>query len=1195
MNNNQRHLPAMTLETKHSHLDETISGASCSPPSRAESVSQPKTLGNPACPLQKRLKKAFVRPLLHIGLTIFGGLCTACAPWGEPDTNAPTAEQASADALEQAFQNPPMEARPRVWWHWMNGNITEEGVSRDLEWMARIGIGGVQNFDAALSTPQVVTDRLSYMSPKWQTVFKSAVTKANALDLEFGIASSPGWSITGGPWVPPEDAMKKLVWSETTLNANSTFEGKLPLPPAVTGPYQEIPKAKKRDSVGEAVPERFYRDIKVFAYPMSPQYELSQEPEIAINGSVINPNDIVDGDLTTGIPLPAKTDSGPGAMEFDYGSPQTVRSIRVFIKNPPSAMTSGPLIPVLEASTDGENWRKVTDISLSHVPSTVSFTPTTAKHFKLTFRHGTPANPPQFDIAPGVDFGAMAALSAGAPPKPPRLVEARLFGAPKVTNFEQKAGFAIADEYYELRTEDSEHNFSGVAPEQVIDLTDRMSEDGTLNWSPPHGSWKIIRLGYSLTGTTNHPATLEATGLEVDKYDSTAVEKYLNTYLDKYRAILGDDLIGEHGLGALLTDSIEAGPANWTPGMIEHFKRLRGYDPTPWIPALTGHIVGSQKESDAFLYDYRRTLADLVVTEHYETVARVAHERGLMVYGESLEGTREFSSLGDDLEMRRFADIPMAALWAYSEKAGPASRYIADMRGAASVAHIYGKRVVAAESLTSILAPWAHSPESLQPMIDTVFLNGINRPVIHTSVHQPLDSKFPGLSLSVFGQFFNRHETWAEMAKPWIDYISRNSYLLQQGHNVADVAYFYGEETPVGVMASDTYMTDVPEHYAYDFIPPHALLNEVSVKEGDLVTNGGARYKVLFLSGTSEYMTLRTLQRVFDLANSGATIAGLPPKQSPNLTDDSEEFIELVDQMWNGDTVSQIGRGQVIQTNNVEDALKRMAVKPAFSTEESVSSVGFVQRRIDNGDIYYVSNQSDAKKFDAHFRVSGKVPEIWHADTGAVEQTSYRQEDGITIVPLDMRERQSFFVVFREPTTKKSLTVSPVELSAVADIKGPWKVAFQEGRGAPSGSTFNDLKSLSDHENPGIKYFSGTATYTNSFQVPREVKPGSSVLLDLGNVGDVAEVFVNGEYAGTVWKKPYQLKVDQYLEEGENALEVRVANLWVNRLIGDQQPDANPITYTSIKTYSPSAPLRSSGLIGPVRLLSPNTPTNGKQ
>ena len=748
-----------------------------------------------------------------------------------------------------------------------------------------------------------------------------------------------------------------------------------------------------------------------------------------------------------------------------------------------------------------------------------------------------------------------------------------------------KAGFSVADDYYNLDAE-AGSDVPGIAPQSVINLTDKMDATGQLNWTPPGGRWKVLRLGWSLEGTLNHPATREATGLEVDEYDSVAVGRYINHYLDSYAEALGPDLMARHVLQTQNNDSTEIGPSNWTPAILSQFQRLRGYDPRPWLPALTGTIVGSRTQSDAFLYDFRRTLADLVVTEHYGTLAKALHARGMRQYAEALECCR--LELGDDMAMRRYADMPMAALWTYDPKIGPSPTSLADMRGASSVAHIYGGNLASTESMTSVNAAWYYAPVNLkQYMTDLEFATGINLPVIPFTVLQPADDKVPGLTVMWYGQHFSRTESWAEMARPWIDYIARNSFLLQQGRNVADVALFYGEDAPLIDLYAPAQPADAPVRYAYDYLNADALLGELKVEGHEIVTSGGARYRLLYLGGTSRHMTLPVLRRVEELASAGAIIAGEAPESSPSLNDNKTEFAALVKRLWGGGAVTQVGRGKIVGSRDVEGVLQSEGISPDFSYMGATpdSQILFVHRRISDGDIYFVNNRKmREERVEAQFRAKGKVPEIWRAETGTSEPVSYRIEGDHTIVPLDLASEDSFFVVFRKPTLAQSATYAKKQLVPIAELSGAWTVVFQPGRGAPPSITLAKLGSLSDQSDPAVKYFSGIATYTKSFTLPKGASPGTPLWLDLGQVGDLAEVSVNGRQAGAVWHAPYQLEIGRLVKQGTNQLEVRVADRWVNRLIGDAQPGAKKVTWTSLDTFKVDAPLLPSGLIGPVIL-----------
>ncbi len=1113
-------------------------------------------------------------------------MVAACAMATALAADTGLSQPAPANTLEAGFFNPPKSARPRVWWHWLNGNITKAGIAQDLDWMERVGIGGLQNFDVDLNTPVLVKNRLVYMTPEWKDAFRFAASEAERRGLELAIAASPGWSETGGPWVAPKDGLKKLVWSETLVAGGKRFNGKLASAPGTTGPFLDLPLFDPLAALsGNApkAPPQYTGEVGVFAVPVGAA-ALPTPVARDRNDESLDVGAITDVSLASGVDLPRGSAAAPASVTLDYGKPVTVRSATLFIPGAAVMFFGSTLEPHLEASVDSYNWKSLGVIPAMQVPTTISFAPVTARLFRVTLKPKAGAGANMGNPAPGIEPPAFFAAMADAGSKTHRIAQFALSPDARIDRFEAKAGFEIERNYYDLGPADA--SAAAIAPGQVINLTDRLKPDGTVDWTPPKGNWKVIRLGYSLLGTTNHPAPAEATGLEVDKFDGDAVRGYIEHYIGMYRDAAGNDLLGKAGVRAILTDSIEVGAANWTPKMIAQFQRLRGYDPTPWLPALTGVVIGSREQSDRFLYDYRRTLADLMASEHYGTVARIAHENGLKVYGEALEDHRP--SLGDDMEMRRHTDVPMSALWTYPQGGKPNPSYVADMKGAASVAHVYGQNLVAAESMTSALSYWADSPRTLKHAIDLEFVTGVNRPVIHTSVHSPDEAGQPGLSLMIFGQYFNRHEAWAELAKPWVDYISRNGFMLQQGRNYADVAYFYGEEAPLTALYGDHPVADAPTSHAYDFVNPGALFDALSNDGDELVSTGGARYKVLYLGGSSRMMTLPMLKRIATLVEGGATVVGKAPTGSPGLIDNTAEYAALVAKLWPGSATAKVGQGRVVASNEIEAALASIGITPdfSFSGGQADTDLPFVHRRLDDGDSYFIVNRKGrAESIEARFGVTGKAPELWDAETGAIRPLSYRIEGGETIVPLTLGGEESVHVVFRRPTTATALTVARYEPSVLATLSGPWTVSFQPDRGAPASIMLAALGPLNEQTDPGVKYFSGIASYTRTFAAPKGWKAGQPLWLDLGEVREVAEVKVNGMQAGFAWHAPYRVDITKAVKPGQNTVEVRIGNLWANRLIGDAQPGANKLTNTALPTYRASAPLQKSGLIGPVVLM----------
>jgi hypothetical protein len=1085
----------------------------------------------------------------------------------------PETSFAQAD-LEAAFRNPPPAARPRVWWHWMNGNITQDGIRKDLEWMKRVGIGGFQNFDASLATPQIVDRRLVYMTPEWKEAFQFAVTLAAELGMEVAIAGSPGWSESGGPWVPAKDGMKKYVWTATRVSGGAPFSGRLLKPADTTGPIQNarfvdsLPIADHR-----AEPPRYYADALVVAYrrPASDVPFADWNPKITSSGGKFEIAQLTDGDLATTSFLPPAAVGEDTWIQFELPEPHTVKALTI---------ASGDVAPrfqgvvdrrSLQASDDGSQFREVVKIPTTRVPyTTLAIPPVEARFFRVTFKTLAPQ--------PNRLAQLLGLPQTEAKPSGTDVAEIVLHDSYRIHRLEEKAGFVPEPALERFVTPESSHP---LAESDVVELTSRMKADGSLDWDPPPGDWVVLRLGYSLLGIKNHPASPEATGLEVDKLDARAVADYLTTYLDQYAEATGG-LMGKDGVQFMITDSYEAGGANWTAALPAEFRKRRGYDLASWVPVLTGQIIRSSTASERFLWDFRRTLAELMAENHYDQIGELLRERGMGRYTESHENGR--AMIADGMEVKRKANVPMSAMWTPSVvSGGDSTRYQADIRESASVAHLYGQNLVAAESLTALGLfgrAWSYSPENLKPTADLELASGLNRFVIHTSVHQPTDDEIPGLGLGPFGQWFTRHETWAEYAGAWTDYLSRSSYLLQQGRAAADILYFYGEDTNITALFGQK-LPDIPEGYELDFVNADALVNVVQAKDGRLTTPSGMIYRVLVLDENARRMSLPVLEKIRDLVADGILVTGVRPETTPSLADDETRFRSIVEKVW--------GSGyKNVSTRPLADVLaaNRLPADFTYTRPQPDTKLLYVHRTLPETEIYWLNNRRDRpEEIEASFRVAGKKPELWRADTGEVAKASYRIENGRTLVPLRLEPNDALFVVFREDASSDSETVPQTTAQELVTVKGPWNVSFQPGRGAPASATFDELASWSESGDAGIKYFSGTAAYETRFELA-PVAAGARIVLDLGGVKDLAEVLVNSKSLGVVWKRPFRIDVSSAVVAGENSLEVRVTNLWVNRLIGDAQPNAKRIAYTTMPFYETGSPLLPSGLLGPVKVLA---------
>ena len=1067
--------------------------------------------------------------------------------------------EANKDELYQGFVEPPQEAKPQVWWHWMNGNITKDGIRKDLIWMKNSGIGGFHHFDVDLVTEQVVEKRLIYMQDDWKDAFRYAISLADSLGLEATIASSPGWSNTGGPWVKPENAMKKLTWREFIVDGGTKQTIQMPEPYDKTGGFQNSKAPENTiDFYLSKTKEKYYEDIAVVAVKIQSN-DKATNAKLTSSGGKFTVEQLTDGNLENSSLLPADDKNGFAWIQYEFNEPTSVKAVSVVdgYTRDQFDVSPGKVTKRLEASDDGTEWMLVCDVPRGNVyQQTVSFPAVKAKYFRMTFDNL---------------LEEIVYLPTYNKPKPgTNVAEFALYTSSKINHAEEKAGFAAPYDMMKYVTADDPDPLPEIA--DVVDLTSMVDEKGLLKWDVPEGTWKVYRFGCSLTGKENGPAPKEATGLEVDKLNAEAVRDYMNEYINMYMEASGG-MMGDHGLKYILIDSYEAECANWTRKMLEEFEARRGYSLLPWMPVLTGQIIGSAEKSEQFLWDWRKTLGELVSENLYGQVEKIAEEHGMKCYFEGHESQRVY--ITDGMDVKKYAAFPMAAIWTLDDKDELFNAYQCDIRESASVAHIYGQNIVAAESFTARGVPekaYKYYPGNLKTVADRELYYGLNRFVIHESAHQPLDDKRPGVGLLRFGQWFTRHETWAAQAKAWMDYLGRSSYMMQQGKYVADILYFYGEDNcVVGLFQQN--LPDIPSGYSFDYASADVILNQITAKKGNLVTETGMTYKILAIDGNARSMSLPVLRKIAQLAKQGVTICGQVPEYQPSLSGDKAEFDKLVAEVWGS------GKKNVLGGKSAGEALAALGIKPDFMADD-MENVRFVHRTLGGAEIYWVNNASDeAKHIKATFRTAGKKPELWHPETGQVEQLSYLIKDGVTEVDLSLVERDAVFIVFCDKAEANEVILQTATETKLCGIDTPWEVTFGEKT-----VTFEQLASYTELKDLDIKYFSGTATYRNSFQL--DETGNAKFKLNLGDVQCIAEVEVNGNAMGTLWKTPYSVDITQAVKQGENEIVVKVTNLWVNRIIGDQQPGCKvKTTYQPYQFYNAGSRLLPSGLIGPVDLV----------
>jgi len=714
-----------------------------------------------------------------------------------------------------------------------------------------------------------------------------------------------------------------------------------------------------------------------------------------------------------------------------------------------------------------------------------------------------------------------------------------------------------------------------VSPDAIKNVTE-FSKNGVLDWEVPEGKWVIRRMAMLPTGVTNSPAAPEATGPEIDKMSKKHVAFHFDAFIgDILKRIPEAD---RKTFKVVVQDSYETGGQNWTDDMISVFKERYGYDPVPYLPVLEGTVVGNPDISDRFLWDLRRLIADRVSYDYVGGLRDVCHQHGLTTW---LENYGHWGFPGEFLQYGGQSDEIAGEFWSEGSLGD------IENRAASSCGHIYGKRRVWAESFTSGGPAFGRYPYQMKQRGDRFFTEGINSSLLHVYIHQPFEDREPGLD-AWFGNEFNRKNTWFSQMDVFTGYLKRCNFMLQRGDYVADVAYFIGEDAPkmTGICTPE-----LPAGYSFDYINGEVLLQRASVEDGRIVLPSGMKYRLLVLPQL-ETMRPEILQKIKELLQAGACVIGPAPKYSPSLSDypaADRKVQALASELWGDQTesVRTIGKGRLFMpATSLQPVLEALNVKSDMRVN-SGTPVLFIHRATDEGDIYFISNQSETPvDINPSFRVAGKLPELWNPLTAEIRLLpEFTCADGVTTVPVRLEGFESSFIIFRKKGTPAKTTARNYPVKEVlATVSSPWQVDFEKGkRGPEEAVTFPALQDWTESTDPSIRYFSGKAIYTN--RITLDELPQKALYLDLGKVMVMAKVKINGQYVGGVWTTPYRLPVGDFLRKGENLIEVEVVNNWRNRLIGDASlPEKERGTWTNVNPWNADSPLQSSGLIGPVEI-----------
>ena len=1044
------------------------------------------------------------------------------------------------NALEAGFMNPAEKVQTSVYWYWISGNISEEGVKKDLYSMKEAGINRAFIGNIGLEGIHTPYKTVPFYSEEWWKILHAALKTATELGIEIGIFNSPGWSQSGGPWVKPEQAMRYLASVKAEVSG---------------GKQVEVVLAK---------PDKDFQDVRVIAFPSVEKKATrlsAANAKVTSAMSLQNLNSLIDGDKETAVLFTEKSEK-PVAIDFRTDQPFTLRSLQIFPARQPIQTNARLLVK------ENGGYRMLSEFKIDrfnanlnvgfdpYAPVVISVPETTASEFRLELAN----------TASGMGLGEVEFLSLPAVERYPEKTLAKMFQTPLPYWHEYQ---------WPVQPEVGDPSLV-IDPGKVLDISAFLQGD-RLVWKAPAGEWTILRTGMLPTGVTNSPADPEATGLEIDKMSRKHVEAHFEAFMGEiYRRIPAED---RACWKVVVQDSYETGGQNFTDDFLSEFQARYGYDPLPFLPAYEGYVVGSEDRSDRFLWDLRRLIADKVAYDYVGGLREVCHKYGLTTW---LENYGHWGFPGEFLQYGGQSDEIGGEFWSFGDLGN------IENRAASSCGHIYGKQKISAESFTSGGTPFSCYPAMMKQRGDRFFTEGINNTLLHVYISQPSEEREPGMN-AWFSSEFNRLNTWYPQMDLFTSYLKRVNYMLQQGLNIADVAYFIGEDAPKMTGIVDP---ELPKGYQFDYINAEVIERDLFVKDGLLTLPHGTQYRILVLPKL-ETMRPELLAKIKKLIEDGAVVLGPAPKRSPSgesFPVADRQVKKLADELWSGldgRSVKAVkrGKGELLFGMTMEEALKHIGCVPDCGLPAD-APVLYGHRSAEDADIYFISNQKDEMiEIRPEFRIRSRQPELWDATTGRIRTLpAYEETAAGTVVPLKLYPYESAFIVFRRSATKAEetgLQLNYPVLQTLVRLDAPWKVSFEEKRRGPASQTFARLEDISKNENPDIRYYSGTIWYETEFKLKK--KPEGELYLNLNDVGVMAKVKINGQYAGGVWTAPYRVNVTDLVRKGKNKVEIEVVTTWMNRLIGDSGlPESERKTWTPCNSWKPTDTLQKSGLVGPV-------------
>lgn len=1057
-----------------------------------------------------------------------------------------------SDAL-YGFENPQDSTQTKVWWFHGETETTKEGITADLEAFKAVGVGGVVYYDQSHGKAEKA---LPAFDDQWWEMLEFSSKEAHRLGLTFEVHVSNGF-VAGGPWINYENGMQRLCANEMIIDGGRYFEGKID-PPASAYPYR--------------------KDVAVIALPIAENHSISRFEKFRVTSNIPNlaaENIFAPSAGITRIPVTSqegvyidmKFDKDFVARSISYElRPQgKATTSATNVPGPPAETFQGtgyrilPVIGQLEASEDGVTYRKVCDLQPIYraherwQQKTISFDAVKAKYYRLHLHDW-------WD-----DLMTTKELQIGS---------VQLSSFAKVDCWEEKAG--LFSEYIENERTPEYDKKEVFDSRKMVDLTPFTDSEGVVKWKAPKGKWLILRFSALATGAKTKHGRSNLIGLECDKLSRDAVTIHWLNYPAKILNHLKEREC--NNISGIAMDSHEAGAQNWTAGFMDEFAVRQGYDMYRYLPVMAGYVVDGVSESTGFLFDVRRNIADMISDNYYGTLDSLCNAAGLTFTAQAIGNA--LCIAGDPIQAKSKVKKPQGEFWGIH----PDGNY--DIKESSSAAHLYGKQIASAEAFTDI--KYHASLADLKSLADYAYAFGINEFVVCASAYQPWSDRFPGSTGGGRHYAVNRNNTWWEYSAPFWDFQSRNAYIMRQGVSCAALCVYLGENAPVKIL---TYrLPDIPGGFDFDAFSSHALFTRMDAQPDKITLPDGVHYEMMILPRNGD-ITLAALRKIHELVNKGAKVYGPRPKKSGSAKDVGAEraYQSIVEKMW-GKAISESGKnkcgnGSVYWGMSLQEALADAQVLPDVSLDRGdtkKNKVYFTHRSLQDAEVYFLDNHKDETEENTFvFKGKGRYVQLWNSVTKERFSVPVLKRDSNRVaVSLRMAPRESFFVILTD-RQESLLAYDNTPIPAVRDISSDWRVVFNPLSGGCGETHFAKLIDWTTSDDDRVKYYSGNAVYTKKIELAKKNK---RVLLELDTPG-AARVFVNAQEVGVIWCSPWQIDITDYVEQGENVLQLHVCNSLVNRMIFDlNQPEEKRVTYAYPVIVKEEDALVPSGLRG-ARLL----------